>query len=50
MKLDCRSSSALTLLVFHLDPVQTLGLPSVGESPNVRFSFLVAVGFEPTSL
>ena len=27
---------------------QTIGLPSVGGSPNVRFS--VAVGFEPTSL
>ena len=27
----------------------TIGLPSVGGSPNVRFSFLVTSGFEPTS-
>ena len=27
----------------------TIGLPSVGGPPNVRFSFLAAAGFEPTS-
>ena len=30
-----RSSSAFTSLVFHSDPVQTIGLPSVGESPHL---------------
>ena len=39
-----------TNIVFHSDPVQTIGLPSVGVSPNVRYSFLVVAGLEPMFL
>ena len=39
-----RSSSALILLIFHSDPVQASGPPSVAGPLNVRLWFLVAVG------
>ena len=44
------SSSAFTSLVFHLDPAGPLGYFLCRGPPNVHFSLLRVVGFEPTSL